>query len=142
MTARQLKAKEYLERYETALRQVRWCQRQYAREAYLSDTIRSPSDNDGMPHGSGIGNPTEKKAIKLAEKAMDIQKAKQDAKAVMREIFTVAYNVGGVEGDVIIEKYIELKKWCDVYKAVNYSVSQTHRYHRAGLDKVADMLGI
>lgn len=115
---------------------------QYAREAYLSDTIRSPSDNDGMPHGSGISNPTEKKALGLAEKTMDIRKAKQDAREVMREIFTMAYNVGGVEGDVIIERYIELKEWCDVYKAVNYSVSQTHRYHRAGLDKVADMLGI
>ena len=142
MTARQLKAKEYLERYEDALRRVRWCQMQYAREAYLSDTIRSPSDNDGMPHGSGVGKPTEEKAIKLAEKMMDIHNTKRDAKAVMREIFTVAYNIGGVEGDVIIERYLELKDWCDVYKAVNYSVSQTHRYHRAGLDKVADMLGI
>ncbi len=95
-----------------------------------------------MPHGSGISKPTENKAIKLAEKAMDIHRAKQAAKEVMREIFTVAYYVGGVEGDVIIERYIKLKDWTDIYKAVNYSESQTHRYHRAGLDKVADMMEI
>ena len=142
MTARQLKAQKYLEQYEESLRKVRWCQEQYARELYLSDAIRSPSDNDGMPHGSGISKPTEDKAIRLAEKAMDIHKATQAAKETMRDIFTVAYNVGGVEGDVIIERYIKLKDWRDVYKAVNYGMSQTLRYHRSGLDKVADMIGI
>lgn len=142
MTARQLKAKEYLERYEDALRRVRWCQEQYARELYLSDAIRSPSDNDGMPHGSGISKPTENKAIRLAEKALDLHTATQAAKETMREVFTVAYNVGGIEGDIIIERYIKLKDWRDVYKAVNYATSQAHRYHRAGLDKVADIIGV
>lgn len=142
MTERQLSAQHYLERYAEAQRRVRWCQEQYDREAYLLDTIRSPSDNDGMPHGNGIGRPTESKALKLSEKAMDIHKAKQAAREVMREIFTVAYNVGGIEGDVLIERYIKLKEWEDVYAAVNYSERQTFRYHNAGLDKVADMLDL
>ena len=142
MTARQLKAQKYLEQYEESLRKVRWCQEQYARELYLSDAIRSPSDNDGMPHGSGISKPTENKAIRLAEKALDLHTATQAAKETMREVFTVAYNVGGIEGDIIIERYIKLKDWRDVYKAVNYATSQAHRYHRAGLDKVADIIGV
>ena len=142
MTARQLKAKEYLERYEDALRRVRWCLEQYERESLLIDAIRSASDNDGMPHGSNIGRPTESKAIKLSEKGMDVFEAKAEALRTEGEIFAVAYKVGGVEGDVIIERYIKLKDWNDIYPAVNYSVSQTHRYHRAGLDKVADLLGI
>ena len=142
MTARQLKAKEYLEQYEIAQRQVRQCQEQYNRELYLSDTIRSPSDNDGMPHGSGISKPTENKAIRLSEKALDLHTATQAAKQTMREVFAVAYNVGGIEGDIIIERYIKLKDWRDVYKAVNYATSQAHRYHRAGLDKVADIIGV
>lgn len=142
MTARQLKAKEYLERYEDALRRVRWCLEQYERESLLIDAIRSASDNDGMPHGNSIGRPTESKAIKLAEKGMDVLTARAEAYRAEGEVFAVAYKVGGVEGDVIIERYIKLKDWNDIYPAVNYSVSQTHRYHRAGLDKVADVLGI
>ena len=142
MTARQLKAKEYLERYEDALRRVRWCLEQYERESLLIDAIRSASDNDGMPHGNSIGRPTESKAIKLAEKGMDVLEARAEAYRAEGEVFAVAYKVGGVEGDVIIERYIKLKDWNDIYPAVNYSVSQTHRYHRAGLDKVADVLGI
>lgn len=142
MTARQLKAQKYLEQYEESLRKVRWCQEQYARELYLTDAIRSPSDNDGMPHGSGISKPTENKAIRLSEKALDLHTATQAAKETMREVFTVAYNVGGIEGDIIIERYIKLKDWRDVYKAVNYATSQAHRYHRAGLDKVADIIGV
>ena len=142
MTARQLAAKEYLEQYETAQRQVRQCMEQYEREEYLTDTIRSPSDNDGMPHGTGISKPTEEKAIKLAEKAIDIHDAKRNAREVMRKVFAIAYRVGNVEGDILIERYIKLKDWNDVYKAVNYSESQTHRYHRAGLDKVAELLGL
>ena len=142
MTARQLKAKEYLERYEDALRRVRWCLEQYQRESLLIDAIRSSSDNDGMPHGTNIGRPTESKAIKLAEKSMDVLRAKAEALRTEGEVFAVAYRVGGVEGDVIIERYIKLKDWTDIYKAVNYSTSQTHRYHRAGLDKVADIIGV
>ena len=142
MTARQQKAKEYLERYEDALRRVRWCQEQYQREELLIDAIRSTSDNDGMPHGTNIGRPTENKAIRLAEKGMDVLRAKAEAYRTEGEIFAVAYKVGGVEGDVIIERYIKLNDWTDIYKAVNYSESQTLRYHRAGLDKVAELLGI
>ena len=142
MTARQLKAKEYLERYEDALRRVRWCLEQYERESLLIDAIRSASDNDGMPHGNNIGRPTEEKAIRLASSGMDVLKAKAEALRTEGEIFAVAYRVGGIEGDVIIERYIKLKDWNDIYTAINYSTSQAHRYHRAGLDKVADMLGI
>ena len=142
MTARQLQAKEYLERYEDALRRVRWCLEQYERESLLIDAIRSASDNDGMPHGNNIGRPTEEKAIRLASSGMDVLKAKAEALRTEGEIFAVAYRVGGIEGDVIIERYIKLKDWNDIYTAINYSTSQAHRYHRAGLDKVADLLGI
>lgn len=142
MTARQLIAKEYMDQYGDACRRVRQCEEQYEREVLLIDAIRSTSENDGMPHGSNIGRPTEAKAIRLVDKGMNIFEAKCEALRIQREIFAVAYKVGGVEGDVLIERYVKLKGWDDVYKAVNYSESQTHRYHRAGLDKVADMLGI
>ena len=142
MTERQLAAKEYMDRYGDACRRVRQCEEQLARENLSVDSIRSASDNDGMPHGTNVGRPTEDKAEKLVERGIDLFEARKKAIEVQREIFEVAYQVGGVEGDVLIERYIKLNDWRDVYKAVNYAESQTHRYHRAGLDKVADILGL
>lgn len=142
MTARQLKAKDYMDKYGDACRRVRQCEEQLARENLNVDAIRSASDNDGMPHGRNISRPTEDKAIRLVDKGMNLFDARDEARRIQREIFEVAYQVGGVEGDVLIERYIKLKDWRDVYKAVNYAESQAHRYHRAGLDKVADIIGL
>lgn len=142
MTERQLEAKEYMEGYDTACRRVRQCEAQYRRESLSIDAIRSASDNDGMPRGAGVGRPTEEKAIRLADSGLNIVEARLEALRIQREIFEVAYRIGGVESDVLIERYINLKPWDDVYTAVNFSESQTHRYHRMALDKVADFLGI
>lgn len=142
MTERQLAAKKYMDKYRDAVRRVRQCEEQYEREAQLVDSIRSTSDNDGMPHGSGIGRPTEEKALRLVDKGMDIHDARMKALRIQREVFEVAYSVGGVEGDVLIERYINLKDWSDIFPLVNYSESQTHRYHLCGLDRVADIVGL
>lgn len=142
MTDRQLAAKNYMDKYQDAVRRVRQCEEQYEREALLVDSIRSASDNDGMPHGTNIGRPTEEKALRLADKGLDIQDARIKALRIQREIFEVAYSVGGVEGDVLIERYINLKEWSDIFPVVNYSESQTHRYHLSGLGKVADLIGL
>lgn len=142
MTERQLAAKEYMDQYGDALRRVRQCEEQLERENLNVDAIRSSSDNDGMPHGTNVGRPTEAKAIRLVDKGIDLFDARDKALRIQREIFETAYQVGGVEGDVLIERYIKLKDWKDVYTAVNYAETQTHRYHRSGLDKVADIIGL
>lgn len=142
MTDRQLAAKEYMDKYGDAIRRVRQCEEQLEREQLNVDAIRSSLDNDGMPHGNSVGKPTEEKAIRLVDRGLDLFEARDNALRVQREIFEVAYRVGGVEGDVLIERYIKLKDWKDVYVAINYAESQTLRYHRAGLDKVADIIGI
>lgn len=141
-TYRQIVAKEYMEQYGEACRKVRQCEEQLAREQLEVDAIRSTSDNDGMPHGTNIGRPTEEKAIRLVDRGIDLLEAVQKAKRIQLKIFEAAYKVGGVESDVLIERYVKLKDWNDVYTAVNYSESQTHRYHKSGLDKIADGLGI
>lgn len=142
MTERQLKAKAYMDKYSDAVRRVRQCEEQLERERVSVDAIRSASDNDGMPHGTNTSRPTEAKAIRLVDKGLDVLKAKTDALRIQREIFETAYQIGGVEGDVLIERYIELKDWNEVCDAVGYGWSQTHSYHRIGLDKVADKLRI
>lgn len=142
MTERQLAAKDYMDQYGDALRRVRQCEEQLERENLNVDAIRSSSDNDGMPHGTNVGRPTEAKAIRLVDKGIDLFDARDKALRIQREIFETAYQVGGVEGDVLIERYIKLKDWTEVCDAVGYGWSQTHMYHRIGLDKVADKLRI
>lgn len=142
MTVRQLAAQEYMGKYKDACRRVRQCEEQLERENLNVDTIRSSSDNDGMPHGTNVGRPTEEKAIRLVDRGIDLFDARGEALRIQREIFEVAYQVGGVEGDVLIERYIKLKEWKEVCAAINYAESQTRRYHLAGLDRVADILGL
>ena len=57
-------AKEYLRQYEYAVKRIQRLEEEYAAERLLIDAVRSVSDNDGMPHGSGISKPTEDKAIR------------------------------------------------------------------------------
>lgn len=142
MTERQLKAKAYMDKYKDAVRRVKQCEEQLKREEISVDAIRSTSDNDGMPHGSGTSNPTADKAVRLVDKGLDLFEARGKALEIQRKVFEVAYDIGGVESDVLIERYIKLKDWGDVCDAVGYGWSQTHAYHRIGLDKVADKLRI
>ena len=64
-------AKEYLKQYEYATKRAEKFHEEYKREMLLVDAIRSTTDNDGMPHGSGISKPTEEKALRLAKEYAD-----------------------------------------------------------------------
>ena len=57
-------------------------------------------------------------------------------------MFDTVVVIGGVESDVLIARYIDGYDWADVCQRVGYEWSQTHVYHRIGLDKVADELHI
>ena len=134
-------ATKFLEQYEIAMRIVRRCESEYEQETIQIDAVRSLSDNDGMPHGSGIGRPTEDKAIRLVDKRTRLIDARLKALAVQREVFDVINRVEGVAADVLYQRYILLKKWDDIYTAINYSKSQTWRYYEAGISQVEAILG-
>ena len=142
MTERQLKAKEYLEQYGEALRRIRQYTEQLEREQLSIDAIRSSSDNDGMPHGNGTSDPTANKAVRLSERRQRLLSAKHEALRLKQEVFDTVVVIGGVESDVLIARYIDGYDWADVCQRVGYEWSQTHVYHRIGLDKVADELRI
>jgi hypothetical protein len=133
---------EFLEQYEEAVRVVKRREREYKDETAMIDAVRSLSDNDGMPHGSGISKPTETKAIRLADKKLRLIQAKLDAIEVRQNVFDVVDRVEGVAGDVLFQRYILLKKWDAVYKAINYSETSTWRFYRAGLERVEQLIGI
>ena len=135
-------AKEYLKQYERAVKKVKIYEDEYEQESILIDAVRSLSDNDGLPHGSGISKPTEEKAIRLADYRMRLIDAKLEAIEIRQKLFDFINSIEGVEGDVLRERYIYLRTWEEICVEINYSWRQTHRYHQHALSIVSHLLGI
>lgn len=131
---------QFLEQYGEAVRRIRQIERELEEEQIQIDTIRSPSDNDGMPHGSGISDPTGSKAVKLADKSLRLVEARMDAIRIRQEVFDVAMSIGGLESDVLIARYIYLEKWEDVCEAVVYTWPTVRAAWHRGLDMVQNII--
>ena len=135
-----MKAKEFLKQYEYADRRAKRLKAEYEKEMVLIDAVRSLSDNDGMPHGSGVSKPTEQKAIRLADKRLRLINAELEAIRVKQELFDFIDKIEGIEGDILYHRYIRLLKWEEVCLIVHYSWPNTMRIHRRALDKVQKMI--
>lgn len=131
-----MKAKEYLRQYEYADRKVRRLEAEYKDELMMVDAIRSASDNDGMPHGTGISKPTEEKALRLADKHLRLIDARIEAVAKRQEVFDLIDGIDGVEGDLLFERYVKLRKWEEICILLHYSWRGIHKVHARALDIV------
>lgn len=126
-------AKEFLKQYEHADRIVQRCKTEYETEMLKIDAIGSTLSNDGLPHGNGISRKTEDKAIRLAEKATKWKAAELDAIAKRQEVFELIYDIPGIEGEILIERYVNLRKWEDICVIIHYSWRGTHKIHARAL---------
>ena len=139
-------ANEYLRQYEYAARRVARYQEEYNRESLLIDAVRSLSDNDGMPHGSGISKPTEVKAVRLADKKLRLIDAQLEAIRLRQEIFDTVMGLDGLEADVLVERYLNLDEsghlqtWEVVCDRVHYSWPTVRTAWHRGLDMVDKIL--
>ena len=131
---------QFLEQYNEATRRIKQIERELEEEQLMIDSIRSVSDNDGMPHGSGISRPTEMKAIRLADKQLRLADAKLEAIRIRQEVFEVVMAVGGLESDVLLERYINLLTWENVCKAVVYTWPTVRAAWHRGLDMVEKII--
>lgn len=129
-------AKEYLKQYEYAQRRADRLREEYEAETLKVDAVRSLSDNDGMPHGSNISKPTEDKAIRLADKALKWKQAELDAIEIRQEVFETICDIPGIEGDVLYERYVHLRKWEEICVRLHYSWKGIHLVHRRALSIV------
>ena len=129
-------AKEFLRQYEHASRIVQRCKTEYETEVEKIDAIGSTLSNDGLPHGSGISRKTEDKAIRLAEKATKWKAPELEAIAKRQEVFEAIYDIKGIEGEILIERYINLRKWEDICVLIHYSWRGTHKIHARALQIV------
>lgn len=129
-------AKEYLRQYAYAQRRADIFREEYEAETLKVDAIRSLSDNDGMPHGTNISKPTEDKAIRLADKALKWREAELEALEVRQMVFETIIIVPDIEGKVLYERYIQLRKWEEICVRLNYSWKGIHLIHRRALNIV------
>jgi hypothetical protein len=133
-------AKEFLRQYEYADRKVRRLETEYHDELMMVDAIRSASDNDGMPHGSGISKPTEEKALRIADTHLRLISAREEAVAKRKEVFDLINSIDGIEGDLLFERYIKLRKWEEICILLHYSWQGVHKVHRRALAIVESRL--
>ena len=133
-------AKDYLKQYEHAVRHIRMLEEELDQETALIDAIRSASDNDGMPHGSGISKPTEEKAIRLADKRLRLVDARLEALEKRQEIFDFVNGIDGIEGEVLFHRYVNLRKWEEICILVHYSWQGVHKVHKRALGIVESRL--
>jgi len=132
--------KEFLKQYGEAERQAERLKKEYQEEVERIGNIKSPADNDGMPHGTNISKTVELQAIRLAEKAEEYKEAQIYAMKKRQEVFDVIWNVPGIEGQILYERYINLKNWDDVAESVHYSLQHVHRLHGAVLLELQNVI--
>lgn len=141
-----MNANQYLKQYEYAVKRAARYRDEYERESLLIDAVRSLSDNDGMPHGSGISKPTEVKAVRLADKKLRLIDAQLEAIRLRQEIFDTVMGLDGLEADVLVERYLNLDEsghlqtWEVVCDRVHYSWPTVRTAWHRGLNMVDEIL--
>lgn len=133
-------AKEFLEQYGEAVRIAERIKTEYDQEQDIIDSVRYALGGDGTPHGGGISKATENKAIKLADKALELKDAELEAISIRQKVFAVIRTVPGAKGDVLYERYINLKSWDEVADSVGYSKRHARNLHDEAIDIVQHFL--
>ncbi len=133
-------AREYLNQYREADRNARRLRREYERELELIDAVKSTADIDGLPRARQLSKVVEDRAVRLADKAAEWKIAELDALHLRQETFETIVSVGGVEADVLVERYINLKTWKEVCVSVNWSWPKVRDFHREGLNRLSEKI--
>ena len=118
---------------------------QSIREEYLKqteqvDSIRSALGGDGLPRSGDISKKVEAQAIRLAEKAEELLQAEADALAIRQRVYRTVQKVPGDPGDVLRERYVNLRKWEDIAEILGYTVRNCRYLHDKGLEIVEEMI--
>lgn len=133
-------AKEYLQQYGDAVEYEKQVREEYEEQNELIDNIRSSLGGDGLPRGGDISRVVEERAVALAEKAQELKEAEIWAVSTRQQIYRTIEMVPGVSREVLIERYVHLRKWREVAEAVNYSVSHTHVLEQRGLEFIQNLI--
>ena len=131
---------EFLRQYEYADRTVRRLEQEYEEQRIMIDSVKSTSDNDGMPHGTGIHKPVEDRAVKLADKLKELSDARLKAIEVRQTVFDFVETIPGVEGDALYKRYILLLRWEEIAAELGYSTSGIYKLRNRAITLAEEML--
>lgn len=137
--------RDYLEQYKKADRRAKRYRKEFEKEMIMIDSISSPLGTDGTPHGSGISKSTEARALRLADKRLKYIEAELDALEIRQQIFDTVMKLDGIEGDVLIEYYINYfdeqkqksRTWEDVAELVHVDTRTVYRIKLRAFKKLS-----
>lgn len=130
---------EYLNQYREAVKKATYYKIQYKHELSNIDSLKSSLNLDRIKP-TGITRITEDKAVRLGYCWELWAKAELDAIEIRQNIFELICEIPGTEGDILIERYLNLKKWEDVCITVNASWYTVHSMHKKALQIVDELL--
>lgn len=123
------------------LKQYLPLRRETQRQKDRLDALYGPRipNRDGMPHASGVSDPTSSTADIAAA-----QRKRYDAQARKFVEFEEALErdmeiLSPTERDLIRYKYMDGQTWEEVCVSIRYSWAQTHRIHSAALIKLGEI---
>lgn len=135
-TARQI-VKHRLGEYRAIKAEQRQIQRQ------IDDLDGAPGgvNLDGLPRGSGTGDPTGAIVVKRDSLREAYKEKLAELLEAQRRIEAMIEGLEPVERSLLRHRYIEGLSWEGVCVEMHYSWRQTHNIHARALDKLAEMEG-
>lgn len=111
-----MNAKEYLNRYKTAIQRVR----QYEERVDMITTFLKGIEMDGQPKGTNIGRPTEEIAINLAILKDELTFAKAEAEQIRQEIADRIDMMDDIKSkELLYSRYVLLLPWTKVARRLD-----------------------
>ena len=100
----------------------------------LMDSLVGSPALTGMPHGSGVGNPVEQKAILMVKLKNKLERRKSKSLNELTKIETYIDSIEKAEVRMIFKKrYIQFKRWEDIAREMCMSESSVFKKHQEQL---------
>lgn len=88
----------------------------------------------GMPHGSGVGNPVEQKAVLIVNLKNKLEKRKAKSLNELTKIELYIDSIEKTEVRMIFKKrYVQFKRWEDIAREMCMSESSVFKKHQEQL---------
>ena len=128
-TGRDMTAKEYLLQYRKLKTRIEDLRSDIYELGEAVTSVKSLSDNDGMPHGSGYNNKTERQIAALVDKKREYQQLLIDLENKKIEI---CETIDSLEDPVMIrllrDRYIKLLGGEEIAVNIGYTPAHTRGY--------------
>jgi len=100
----------------------------------LMDSLVGSPELSGMPHGSGVGNPVEQKAMLIINLKNKLEKRRAKSLKELTKIELYIANIEKAEIRLIFTKrYIQFKRWDEIAREMCMSESSIFRRHQEQL---------